>query len=130
MPDLRWVRQYLTDEATILMANALLSSHLDYCNSLFRSLSTFNMCELQCIQNTLARIVTNFNKYKQASPILKRLHWLPVEFHCIFKIATPVYKFLHIGQASYFDSLLSSQRRNGKRYNYPDKRFLEVSICT
>ena len=59
MCDLRRVRQYLTDEAAVLLANALLSSRLDYCNSLFRSLSSFNMRELQCIQNTLGRIVIN-----------------------------------------------------------------------
>ena len=88
--DLRWVRQYLTDEAAILVANALVSGLFDYCNSLFRSLSSLNMCKLQCIQNMLARIVTNCNKYTQASSILKRLHWLPVEFHCIFKTATLV----------------------------------------
>ena len=61
--DLRRVRKHLTDEAAILAANALVSSRLDYCNSLFRSLSSLNMRKLQCIQNTLARIVTNCNKY-------------------------------------------------------------------
>ena len=84
--DLRQVRKHLTDEAAILAANALVTSRLDYCNSLFRSLSSLNMRKLQCIQNTLARIVTNCNKYTRASPILKRLHWLPVEICCIFKL--------------------------------------------
>ena len=42
------------------------------------------MRKLQCFQNTLTRIVTNCNKYTRASPILKRLHWLPLEFCCIF----------------------------------------------
>ena len=65
MCDLRRVRQYLTDEAAMLVSNALVSSRLDYCNSLFKSLSNFNLCKLQCIQNTLAKIVTNFNKYSQ-----------------------------------------------------------------
>ena len=125
--DLRWVRQYLTDEGTILVTNALVSSHLDYCNSLFRSLSSHNMCKLQRIQNTLARIVTNCNKYTRASPILKRLHWLPVEFRYIFKTATLVYKFLHNGYPSYFGPLLSTHcGRYSTRYNHPDKRFLEV----
>ena len=125
--DLRRVRKYLTDEAAILAANALASSRLDFCNSLFRSLSSLNMRKLQCIQNTLARIVTNCNKYTLTSSILKRLHWLPVEFRCIFKTATLVYKFLHSGHPSYFDPLLSTRcGRYGKRYNRPDKRFLEV----
>ena len=63
-------RQYLTDEAAILAANALVSSLLDYCNSLFRNLSSLNMCKLQSIQNTLARIITKCNKYIWASAIL------------------------------------------------------------
>ena len=78
--DLRRVRQYLTEAATILAANALVSSHLDYCNFLFMSLSSLNMHKLQCIQNTLTGIVTNCNKYTRASLILKLLHWLAVEF--------------------------------------------------
>ena len=96
MRDLRWVRQYLMDHAAVLAANALVSSRLDYCNSLFRSLSSFHMCKLQCIQNTLGRIVTNCNRYSWASSILKKLHWLQVEFRCIFKTATLVYSFLTV----------------------------------
>ena len=52
MRGLRRVRQFLTDEAAILAANALVCSRPDYCNSLFRSLSRLNMCKLWCIQNT------------------------------------------------------------------------------
>ena len=85
MRDLRGVRQYLMDDAAFLAANALVSSRPDYCNSLFRSLSSFHMRKLQCIQNTFGRIVTYCNRCSRASPILKKLHWLPVEFRCIFK---------------------------------------------
>ena len=63
MHELWQVRQYLTDEAAILAANALVNSCLDYCNSLFRGLSSLNTHKLQCIQNILAGIVTNCNKY-------------------------------------------------------------------
>ena len=74
MHDRGRVRQYLTDEAAVLAANALMSSHLDYCNSLFRSLFSFNMCKLQCFQITLGRFVTNCNRYSWDTPILKKLH--------------------------------------------------------
>ena len=37
--EFRRIRRYLTDEYAILVANALVSSRIDYCNSLFRSLS-------------------------------------------------------------------------------------------
>ena len=105
------------------MANALVSNHLDYCKSLFRSLSSFNMCKLQCIQNILGRSVTNCNRYSRATPILKKFHWLP--FRCIFKTASLVYKFLHSGNQSYFNPLLSiCCGTYDTRYNCPDKRFL------
>ena len=128
MCDLRWVKQYLTDVAAILVLNALMSRCLDCCNSLFRSLPIFNRCKLQCIQNTLVRIVTNCNRCTWASPILKRLHWLPFEFCCIFKMAALTYKFSHSGYPSYFGSHLSIHcGRYCTRYNCPDKgswRFL------
>ena len=36
--DFGHVRRFLTHDVSVLVANALVSSHLDYCNSLFRSL--------------------------------------------------------------------------------------------
>ena len=57
--DFRHVRQFLTHDASVLVTNALVSRQLDYCNSLFRSLSNFNLRKLQCIQNIAARIVSN-----------------------------------------------------------------------
>ena len=80
---------------------------LDYCNSLFRGLSGFNQHKLQSIQNTLAHNVTNHRKYAHVTPILKKLHWLPVKYRCIFKTATLMYKFLHSGSPSYFEPFLS-----------------------
>ena len=46
MHDLRRIRQYLTLEVAVLAANALVSSPLDYCSSLFRGLSCFNLHKL------------------------------------------------------------------------------------
>ena len=37
--DLRRIRRFLPKPVAIVLANALVSSRLDYCNSLFRSLS-------------------------------------------------------------------------------------------
>ena len=88
----------------MLVANALVSSPLDYCHSLFRSLSKFNLCKLQCIQNSAARIVSNTSRYTSITPVLKKLHWLPVEQ----RTATLVYKYLHTGFPRYFAPYLSS----------------------
>ena len=90
--DLRWVKRYLTDEAAKLSANAMVSSHLNYYNSLFRSLSNFNMRKLQCIQNTLSRIVTNCNFFLTGISC-SQTPLLVASCHCIFKTATLVYKW-------------------------------------
>ena len=100
--DFRHVRRFLTHDASVLVANALVSSRLDYYNSLFRSLSKFNLRKLQCIQNSAARIVSNTSRYTSITPVLKKLHWLPVEHCSVFKTATLVYKFLHTGFPQYF----------------------------
>ena len=82
------------------MANALVSSWLDYCNSFFCSLSKFNLCKSECIQESASRILSNTSRYTSITPVLKKLHWLPVD--SVFKTATLVYRFLHTG----FQSIL------------------------
>ena len=67
MPDIRQIRDNLTVTATFV-ANALVSSRLDHCNSLFISLSSFNIDKLQCIQNTLAMVATNCGRYTGIFP--------------------------------------------------------------
>ena len=105
--DFRNIRQFLTHDAAVSVANAFVSSRLDYCNSLFRSLSKFNLHRLQSIQNSAARIVTNSSKYTRITPVLRKLHWLPVQFRSEFKLATLVYKFIHTGFPKYFAPYLS-----------------------
>ena len=104
----RNIRQFLTQDAAVMVANALVSSRLDYCNSLFRSLSKFNLHRLQSIQKNAARIVTNSSKFTQITPVLRKLHWPSIQFRSEFKLATLVYKFIHTGFPKYFAPYLSS----------------------
>ena len=70
--------------------------HLSHRNA-SRCLSKVNLHRLQSIQNSAARIVTNSCKYTRITPVLRKLHWLPIQFRSEFKLATLVYKFIHIG---------------------------------
>ena len=90
-----------------MVANALVSSCLDYCNSQFRSFSSKNITRLQNIQNCLARFVSGASRFSHVSPILKFLHWLPVKQRIIFKTLLFIYKFLSIGEPKYFAPYLS-----------------------
>ena len=112
------------------MANVLVSSWLDYWNSLFRSLSKFNLRKLQRIQNSAARIVSNTSRYTSITPVLKKLHWLPVEQHIMFKTATLVYKFLHTGFPRYFAPyLLSYSSSYCTRRSQTGGNFLVIPKC-
>ena len=86
---------FVTHDVSVFVPNGLVSSQLDYCKSLFRSLYKFNLRKLQCIQNTAARIVSNTSLYTSITPVFKKLHWLPVEQRIVFKTATLVHTFLH-----------------------------------
>ena len=78
------------------MANALVSSRLDYCNSLFRRLSNFKLHKLQCIQKSVARIVSNTSRYTSITPVLKKLHYFLLNIAQFLKTAKLVYKFLFL----------------------------------
>ena len=104
---LRQVRSSLDTTSTIILANALVTSKLDYCNSLFFSLPATATNRLQRVQNSLARVVDPTIKYTQhISPTLRKLHWLPITKRIIFKIATLTFKTLHYKQPAYLSDLL------------------------
>ena len=79
----------------MMVANAL-SSWLDYCNSFFGSLYSFNVRKLQSIQFSLAIISTKTTRI----PLLKSLYQFPVEQRLVFKTATRAYMFLPYGHPS------------------------------
>ena len=57
--------------------------------------------KLQVIQNSAARLITRSKKRARITPILKRLHWLPVQSRLIFKILLLTYKCLHSTAPNY-----------------------------
>ena len=68
--DLHHIRRFLSVDTSVVIANALVSSCLDYCNSLFRSLSSRNATRLQYVQNAFARFVTGASKYTHITSTL------------------------------------------------------------
>ena len=57
MCDFVHIRRFLTKSVAITVANALVSSRIDYCNSLLNVCYDYDLCRLQGIQNFLSRIV-------------------------------------------------------------------------
>ena len=105
--DLSRLRRCLSWSTAITLANALVSSRLDYCNALFHNITKSELHRLQCIQNALCRAVTRAPRFSHITPHLKALHWLPVEQRVVFKTCLLIYKSLYYGKPSYLSCHLS-----------------------
>ena len=56
------------------------------------------MHRLQIVQNQAARLIKRTRKRDHITPVLKELHWLPVEKRIVYKVCLSCYKALN-GQA-------------------------------
>ena len=99
-------RKMLTTEATKLAVHTLVTSRLDYCNSLLIGVSRSLITSLQNVQRTSARIIAKRAKYDSITPVLIDLHWLPIQQRIQFKALLLVYKALHKQSPSYISDLL------------------------
>ena len=89
------------------MIYSVVTSRLDYCNSLLYGINGYLVSQLQRCQNNAARIVSLRRKYDHITPVLKDLHWLPVEYRINYKILLLAYKAQHGMAPTYLSSLLS-----------------------
>ena len=97
------IRKYLDKPTTEKIVNASITSRLDYCNSLLYGAKSNVIRKLQFCQNSAARIITLHRKYEHITPVLKDLHWLPVQQRINFKILLYTFKALN-GMASVYIS--------------------------
>ena len=76
------------------MTHALVTSQLDYCNTLDVGLPLECVQKLQWVQNAAASLLTVAAYGEHTTPLLQQLHWLPVRFRAQFKVLVLTYKAL------------------------------------
>ena len=113
--EISYYPRFLTTSTTKTLIHAYITSHLDYCNGLLYGLPKDSINRLQRILNTAARLVTLTRKYDSITPILRELHWLPVEFRIQYKIILQVFKALNNMAPVYLKDKLKLKRDNGLR---------------
>ena len=93
--DVRRNRHLLSDENVETVVHSIVSSRLDYCNSLFHGIDKKAMNKLQKLQNAAARTISKRKKRESVRDVLVKLHWLPVENRIVYKILVLNFKIVH-----------------------------------
>ena len=102
------IRPSLDTKSAQLITQALVTSHLDYCNTLLAGSSKYQIDKLQCIQNMSCQVVCNINKYDHVSPAMRYLHWLKIPKRIIYKLCLLMYKCHNNLALKYLSELLPS----------------------
>ena len=76
---LRSIRRSLSTDAAKTLVHSLISSRVDYCNSIFYGATNIVVRRLQSVLNAAARLISNKRKFDHITPRLRdQLHWLPI----------------------------------------------------
>ena len=135
------IKKTLTPQILTQLVHCFITSRLDYGNSLLYGCSSSILRKLQLIQNSAARLITGTKRREHITPILKNLHWLPVEKRITFKILVLTYRALHNMAPPYLSNLIEKYHpgrtlRSGQSLNlqqpmtrtqYGDLAFTSVS---
>ena len=116
LKDIGSIKKNLEKDHLERIVHSVISSLLDYCNSLFLNLSKVNIFKLQKVQNAAARLILGRRRRESAREALHELHWLNVESRVLFKVILLVFKVLR-GSCSE-NIYLSYKSFNGRQEDF------------
>ena len=83
---LRQIRRSAGEEVTKRLVVALVLSRIDYCNATLAGLPQTTIRPLQRVLNAAARLITDTKPWDHITPVLRKLHWLPVAARIQYKL--------------------------------------------
>ena len=87
------IKSFLSREQLNIVITALVTSKLDYCNSLLYKIKNSEIEKLQSVQNVAIRLLFNRCKFDRLplAPLYNEIHWLKVRKRIYFKICLIVH---------------------------------------
>ena len=112
------IRKNIDHDTCHHVVRCLVTSRLDYCNSLLYGITKAHFKRLTGIQYRAAKLVLAVNCWRaHGSPLLAQLHWLPIEKRIQFKTLLYVFKCLNDIAPPYLSDMfhLHQSNRQGLR---------------
>ncbi len=122
--NLWFIASKLTFKLKIQLVHAMILSKLDYCNSILYGISAKDLQRLQKVQNSAVRFIFGRGKKAHASHLLEKVHFLPVRYRIIFKVALLTYKCVNNIAPSYLKDLVHLRQPGAKNVRLDNDYFL------
>jgi exonuclease III len=121
------IRKFLSEDATKTLVTSCILSRLDYCNSLLIGCPDSTLYPLQKVQNSAARLIYGVNHRQPSTPLLVKLHWLPVSERIKYKTASICFNIVTGSAPSYLSDLVSLYTPSRSLRSSTDSRLLRQS---
>ena len=82
-------------ESTKILVHAFVTCRLDNGNALLYGLPKYLIAKLQAVMNCADHLYLHKQKYDHVTPLLIKLHWLPVSQRIVFKVPLLAFKALN-----------------------------------
>ena len=99
-------RQYLNEDATRTQVSSCILSRLGYCNFLLAGYPQTIIKPLQRVQNSAAKLILKSRRAEHDKPLLKPLHWLPMEQRIKYKTSCLCYQIIIDAAPQYLADLV------------------------
>ena len=120
------IRHFLSTEATKTLVCAMVLSRLDYCNSLLAGLPKCLLDKLQKVQNSAARLVCRSSRRDHITPLLRSLHWLPIQSRIDYKLASICFSYVSGSAPQYLSEVLHVYTPSRQLRSSADSRLLRI----
>jgi len=89
---LKQIRRFIETDIVHSLVHALVTSCLDYYNSVLAGCNAHTVCRLLRVHNIAARLVLSMPYSSHSQPLLREHYWLPIESHIKFTVCILMYR--------------------------------------
>jgi hypothetical protein len=93
--DVASVRNLISKSQTEMLVHSIITSRLDYCNSLLYNVNNCVINKFQKVQNAAARVILKLRKFQSVRNELVNLHWLRINERITFKLLVLTFKCMN-----------------------------------